>query len=213
MRMKVLLIATLMVFALPVLAQESIPVMGIIKNPAEMPSAHYKLDSSHAHVVFFISHLGFSVYTGDFYDIQGDLKLVNTKLEDSKLNVTIKADSIAVQNAKLQEELKGEKFFNAAKYPEIKFVSTKLVKTSNTTGKIKGDLTFMGVTKPVTLDVTFVGGGVNPMSKAQTMGFTATGSIKRSDFGMTNYLPGLGDDVRLDISAEFAQDTAGAFKQ
>lgn len=207
MRIKTVLIAIMMAFAMPALAQESIPVMGIIKNPAEMPSGHYKLDSSHAHVVFFINHLGFSVYTGDFYDIQGDLKLVNTKLEDSKLNVTIKADSVAVQNTKLREELKGEKFFNTAKYPEIKFVSNKLIKTSSTAGTMTGDLTFMGTTKPVTLDVAFVGGGVNPMSKAQTMGFTASGSIKRSDFGMTNYLPGLGDDVRLDISAEFAQQS------
>lgn len=207
MRIKSLLIAALLVFAMPVMAEE-IPVMGTIKNPAQMPAGVYKLDGSHAHAAFFINHLGFSEYNGDFHDISGDLDFKPAKLEDSKLNVTIKPASVMVQNEKLREELKGEKFFNAAKYPEIKFVSTKLIKKTDTTGTMTGNLTFMGVTKPVILNVAFVGGGVNPMSKAQTMGFTATGNIKRSEFGMTNYLPGLGDDVRLDISAEFNQPPA-----
>ncbi|HRJ11733.1 MAG TPA: YceI family protein [Alphaproteobacteria bacterium] len=204
MRLKSFLFAAVIAFSAPVFAEE-IPVMGTIKNPAQMPAGVYQLDSSHAHTVFFINHLGFSEYTGAFHDIQGDLNFTPAKLEDSKLNVVIKPASVIVQSAKLTEELKGEKFFNTAKYPEIKFVSTKLVKATDTTGQMTGNLTFMGVTKPVTLNVSFVGGGTNPMSKAQTMGFTASGSIKRSEFGMTNYLPGLSDDVRLDISAEFAQ--------
>lgn len=206
MRLKFLVIVFIALITLPVIAQESIPVMGTIKNPSEMPSGVYKLDSSHAHAIFFINHLGFSEYTGDFHDISGTLNYAPAALETSKLNVTIKASSVVVQSKKLNEELKGPNFFNTAKYPDITFTSTELKKTSERTGTLIGNLTFLGATRPLTLDVEFMGGGTNPMSKAQTMGFVATGTLRRSDFGMVNYLPGLGNDIRLHISAEFAQD-------
>jgi polyisoprenoid-binding protein YceI len=202
MRLKSLFLATALLITLPAYAAD-MPVAGTIHDPAQMPDGLYNLDPSHAHAIFFINHMGFSNYAGGFNDISGQLIFHPKAIETSKLNVTIKIASVAVNNATLVEHLEGPGFFDAAKYPDMIFVSRTLTATGPDHGTLVGDLTMHGVTKPVTLDVHFVGGGIMPMMNAQTMGFTATGAIKRSDFGMTSYLPGLGDDVKLDISAEF----------
>ena len=97
---------------------------------------------------------------------------------------------------KLNEHLLGDSFFDVAKFPTATFVSTKVDVTSKTTAKVTGDLTLHGVTKPVVLDVTLNKIGEN-MKKQKTAGFSATATIKRSDFGMTAYLPALGDEVKL----------------
>jgi len=202
MRLKTLFLATIL-FAAPAMAAQHMPVAGTIQDIKQMPGGLYQLDSSHAHAQFFINHMGFSIYTGGFNDISGQLIFKPNDLNASKLNVTIKVDSINVQSAELIKNLQSPAFFDAAKYPEITFSNTKLAAKDATHGTLTGDLTMHGMTKPVTLDVTFIGGGIMPMKNVQVMGFAATGHIKRSDFGMDAYTPGLGDDVRLDISAEF----------
>ncbi len=186
----------------PAMAAE-LPVAGTIHDPRQMPEGIYNLDTSHAHTIFFINHMGFSNYAGGFNDISGQMIFHPKAIETSKLNVTIKVASVAVNSEKLVGHLQSLEFFDAAKYPDITFASKTLTALGTDHGTMTGDLTIHGVTKPVTLDVHFVGGGVMPMINAQTMGFTATGAIKRSDFGMTGFLPGLGDEVKLDISAEF----------
>lgn len=178
-------------------------VPAMTNDPAQMPAGTYVVEPSHTHLIFFISHLGFSHYTGQFTDISGKLEYQPQALTQSKASIVINADSVEVNSDKLTDELKGDKFFNTAQYKNIKFVSTSLQAVDKTKGKLTGDLTFMGVTKPVILDVTFNGGGQNPISKQPVLGFDATGTIKRSDFGLKTYLPMVGDDVRLDISAEF----------
>lgn len=197
------LLLTAVLFTLPAFAAQHMPVAATVTNPAKMPAGTYTLDSSHAHAQFFISHMGFSVYTGGFNDISGQLIFKPDALGDSKLNVTIKVDSINVQSDKLKEHLKTPDFFDAAKYPEITFTNTKLTRISGTQGTLVGDLTMHGVTHPVSLNVKFLGGGKMPMTQATVIGFSATGMLRRSDFGMDAFTPGLGDDVRLDISAEF----------
>jgi polyisoprenoid-binding protein YceI len=206
MRFKALILASVLFIAAPVFAADApptIPVAATVHDPAKMPGGLYTLDGNHAHALFFINHLGFSEYTGGFNDISGELVFKPGHLTDSKVNVTIKADSIAVQSEMLTEHLKGADFFDTEQYPEIKFVSDALVQTGKNKGTLTGDLTMHGVTKPVALDVRFLGGGIMPMKNVQTMGFIATGHLKRSDFGINSYLPGVGDDVILDISAEF----------
>ena len=103
----------------------------------------------------------------------------------------------------LDGELKSADWFDAAKYPAIRFVSTKVVQTAPNKADITGDLTFHGVTKPVTLAATFVGSGDNPLSKKYTVGFDATTTLKRTDYGVKTYVPMIGDQTTLRISAAF----------
>lgn len=177
----------------------------VTRNLTEIPGGKYKLDGSHANVVFLISHAGFSTYVGRFNTVEGNLKFNTTKPTKSTLSVVIDANSVDTISDALDEHLRKADFFEVEKYPTIKFKSTKIEKIDDQTGKVTGDLTLHGVTKPVTFDVTFNGGGVFGPTKAYRVGFSARTAIKRSDFGMTTYLQFLGDDVSLIIEAEFTQ--------
>jgi polyisoprenoid-binding protein YceI len=175
----------------------------IAADPASVQAGTYALEPSHARVAFAIDHMGFSTWYGDFTGAKGSLSLDPKNVAASKLDITIPTGSISTTNAVLDGELKDPSWFDAAKYPTITFRSTAVAATGADTAKVTGDLTFHGVTKPVTLDVKFHGAGANPMSKAYTVGFDATGSLKRSDFGVTKYVPLVGDKVDLFISAPF----------
>ena len=100
-------------------------------------------------------------------------------------------------------ELKSSDWFDAAKYPEILFTANKITQTGKNTAIVTGDLVFHGVTKPVTLKVKFNAAGINSLDHKYTAGFEVSGKIKRSDFGVKTYLPLIGDDVSLIISAAF----------
>jgi polyisoprenoid-binding protein YceI len=172
-------------------------------DPAAVEAGDYTLETSHARVLFATSHMGFSTWYGDFSGATGTLKLDPKNAAASELNVQIPVASVTTTNAKLDEELRSAEWFDAATYPTITFKSTKVTLTSPSTAKVAGDLTFHGVTKPVTLDAAFKASGTNPLSKAYTVGFEVTGQIKRSDFGVKTYVPMIGDDVTLTISAPF----------
>ena len=106
-------------------------------------------------------------------------------------------------NEKLDGELRGDQWLDAGKFPDAHFVSRTVTETGPNSADVLGDLTLHGVTKPVTLHVSFNGAGTNPIDKAYTVGFDARGTIKRSDFGVTKYVPLVGDEVDLIISAAF----------
>ena len=172
-------------------------------DPASVPAGTYALESSHARVAFAIDHMGFSTWYGDFTGAKGSLVLDPKNLAASKLDITIPTASISTTNTVVDGELKDPSWFDVAKNPTITFHSTSVVSTGADTAKVTGDLTFHGVTKPVTLDVKFHGAGANPMSKAYTVGFDATGMLSRSDFGVKKYVPIVADRVDLFISAPF----------
>ncbi len=171
-------------------------------NLEKTSSGVYEIDPSHTNVLFGIAHMGFSHYYGRFNTIEGKLTFDAKAPEKSKLEVTIPIASIDTNNEKLETELKSKDWFDAAKYPRATFVSTKIEKLSDSTGKVTGDFTLHGVTKPVTLDVTFNGAGMNSFMNSEELGFSATGTIKRSDFGISAYIPMVGDDVALTIETE-----------
>lgn len=172
-------------------------------DPAAVKAGDYRLETNHARVVFATSHMGFSTWYGDFSGATGGLVLDPSHPASAKLQVSIPVASVSTTNATLDGELKSPAWFDAAQYPVITFTSTKVVVTGKTTAKVTGDLTFHGVSKPVTLDATFKASGVNPMNKAYTIGFEVKGKLKRSDFGVKTYVPLIGDDVDLTISAPF----------
>jgi polyisoprenoid-binding protein YceI len=164
----------------------------------------YKVESYHTQVGFSISHFGFTNYSGLFSGATGSLQLDPAKLGTSKLDISIPVDSVTTTVSKLTDELKGDKWFDTARFPKAAFVSTQVVPTAEG-ATVTGNLTLHGVTKPVVLHVRFIGAGVNPIDKAYTVGFEATGTIKRSDFGVTTYLPAVGDEVQLSIAGAFEQ--------
>ncbi len=163
----------------------------------------YTLDSGHTYVLWHINHFGFSNPSGKWL-ANGTLILDETKPQNSKVDVTIKTDTIDTGIPKLDEHLKSKAFFETDKYPTATFVSTKVTLAGKNKAKVTGNLTIHGVTKPVTLDVTLNKIGINPITTKKSVGFTAKTKIKRSDFDMTTLLPGLGDDVVIDIEAEGA---------
>jgi polyisoprenoid-binding protein YceI len=161
----------------------------------------YTLDPMHTAVVWHINHFGFSNPSGKFMNAAGTLVLDQKNPGASKVTVTIPIATIDTGIAKLDEHLKSKDFFDADAFPTATFTSDKVDVTGKDTAAVHGVLTVHGVSKPLVLNVTLNKIGEN-MFKKPTAGFSATATLKRSDFGMTTYLPGLGDDIRLDIESE-----------
>lgn len=180
------------------------PAVALAKPAAPAVEAGtYKVESHHTLALFSINHLGFNQFYGTIPNATGTLTLDPANAAADKLDVSLPVAAISTTNTVLDGELKDPTWLDAAKYPEIHFTATKVTKTGARTALITGDLTLHGVTRPVTLNATFGGAGTNPLTKAYTVGFAATGSIKRSDFGVTKYLPLIGDAVELTITAAF----------
>ena len=194
-------VASLLVLPAQVLAQGAGPAL----DPSAAQAGAYKLEGTHARVVWQVSHLGFSEWFGDFSHATG------TATFDPKskagagdtVNISIPVASVTTTNTTLDGELKSADWFDAAKFPTITFKSTKVMTTGLATADVAGDLTFHGVTRPVVLKVKFRAAGENPMTKHYTVGFDASTEIKRSDFGVNKYAGMLGDDVQITISAPF----------
>jgi polyisoprenoid-binding protein YceI len=189
--------------ALSLGATASFAQSGLITDPAKVQGGAYALDKSHAKIVWTVSHFGFSSYYGEFTDFDAKLAFEPKTPEKSRLEVTINTAGLATHDPKLDQHLKSADFFNVEKFPTATFKSSKVEATGPATGRVTGDLTLLGVTKPVVLDVTFNGAGVGPVSKKYTSGFSAEGTIKRTDFGMSTFAPFVGDEVKLLISGEF----------
>lgn len=160
----------------------------------------FTIDSSHTYVLFRISHFDFSNQTGKWY-AKGTITLDKDKPANGKVNATIDVANIITGISELDKHLKSEEFFDVDKYPTATFTSTK-VTPAGMSAKVAGNLTLRGVTKPVILNVKINKSGISPITKKMTIGFEATTQIKRSDFGMKAYLPGLGDNVEISISGE-----------
>lgn len=170
--------------------------------PAFAAPVSYKIDPAHTAVAFIVNHVGFSNVIGRFNTVGGDVTFDKDAVEKSVVNVTIDTTSVDTNHAKRDEHLRSPDFFNAKEFPKMTFKSTTIEKTGDKTGKLHGDLTMLGVTKPVVLDVTFNKDGVSPASKLETAGFSARGTVKRTDFGMKYGAPAIGDDIQLLIEVE-----------
>ena len=168
-------------------------------------SGDYVLETNHASIIFTISHMGYSHYTGRFNKLDAALHFDAKDPAASNVKVTVMPSSVDTHNSTLEAELASKSWFNTDAFPQATFVSTKIEKTGANTGKITGDFTLAGVTKPIVLDAVFNGGGHDGFMKKDKLGFSAKTSIKRSDFGVSNYVPLVGDAVAIDIEAEFVR--------
>ena len=162
----------------------------------------YAVDTAHTQVTWSVNHMGFSMLEGQFGASGGSLTIDPARPQAAKVDVTFNINDLSVTAAPFANHLKSKDFFDAATYPTARFVSTG-VKVMGTKAVITGNLTIKDQTKPVTLNATFVGAGINPMSKKLNIGFRATAKIKRSDFGVGAYAPVVGDMVDLTINAAF----------
>ncbi|MDE2111922.1 MAG: YceI family protein [Alphaproteobacteria bacterium] len=173
----------------------------------EAPTGRYALEKQHSQVLFAIQHEGLTSYHARFDKLSGTLNFDSAEPEKSTVSVIIEMDSVDTPSNELNSTLAGKAVFDAQDFPTATFKSTSIVRTGPNTGLITGDLTIKGVTKPVVLETTFNGGRADPMSGVYVIGFSATASIKRSDFGVTGMVwePFVGNDVKLTIEAMFQQ--------
>ncbi|CAG68855.1 MULTISPECIES: YceI family protein [Acinetobacter] len=162
----------------------------------------YKIDPTHTATVFSWNHFGFSTPSANFSDIQGVIKVDNAKPSNSSVEVTIPVSSVNTNVTALDKEFQQEAWFNAAKYPNITFKSTKVETKDKKHFKITGNLTVKGITKPVVLNAVLNKQGEHPMAKVPAIGFNATTSFNRSEFGIGNYVPNVGDKITVNITTE-----------
>jgi polyisoprenoid-binding protein YceI len=176
----------------------------LTKNPAEVQAGTYRLDASHGKITWSIDHMGFSTYVGQFINVSADLTLDPANPAASRLTASVPLADVAPNDDALKAHLQTADFFNTAEFPTATFTATSIVVDPGDTSRadVTGDLTFHGVTRPVSLDVKFNQAGVF-MGGPYRVGFDGKTTIKRSDFGVDKYLPLLGDAVELHIEGEF----------
>jgi polyisoprenoid-binding protein YceI len=179
---------------------------------AQAAPVTYKLDPSHTMVLFSWNHFGYSNPTADFGLGEGTLVFDEQNPAKSSVDVTLPLASLDTHVPALDKHLKEADFFDADKYPTVTFKSTKVQPLGGHKFNVTGDLTVHGVTKTVVLAATLNKVGPHPMSKAQSIGFDATTSIKRSDFGVGAYVPKVSDEINIRITTEGSVPKAGAAK-
>lgn len=174
---------------------------------AELRSGQYRLDKSHATVLFKISHMGLSTYVGRFNEFDASLDFNAQDLPATQLDAVIEMGSLDINDADLKSDLLGGKWLATSTYPQAVF-STRSVKPSGDNQfEFTGDLNWRGVTHPIQLDVVFHGGANNILTGKYTLGFSATGRFLRSDFGMDAYIPLVGDEIHIEAFAEFQRSS------
>lgn len=189
------------------------------------PAGDYVSDVNHSSITFKLQHVGLSYYTMRFKTFDATVSLNPANIPGSKVVATVKPSDILVgfpsdyvknhpgtRFTSWEDDLaNSSNFLNAEKFPEITFASTGVEVTGERTAKVTGDLTLLGVTKPISLDVTFAGEtDAHPVAKVPAIGLSATGSFKRSDFGLTYLSQGgmIGDEVSVTLEGDFIQKVA-----
>ncbi len=167
-------------------------------------SSSWSIDPAHSGVEFQIKHLGVSTVRGNFSGVTGTVVWDEKNVSASHVDAVIDATTITTGQAKRDEHLKSPDFFDVAKYPTLKFHSTSVKRAGDGKLQVIGDLTLGGQTKPVTLDVDGPAAPQKGMGGKTVSGFSATGTIKRTDFnfGQKYAAPMLSDEVKFTIDLE-----------
>jgi polyisoprenoid-binding protein YceI len=191
------LVPAVLALALPLMAAAPVSV-------SDLQGGHYALDPHHASVIARVSHMGVSLYTVRFDTLDAAIDYDAAHPERTRVTASVDPTSLDV-NADYSKTF-AEEFLQVSKFPRATFVSTSIQPGVGTSGTMTGDLTLMGVTRPVTFNVTLIGSGHEPLPiplGRRAAGFEATTTLKRSDFGSTFLGNMVGDDVTLQIEAEF----------
>lgn len=188
-------------------------VLGAASLPVAAES--WNIDGSHSSVGFSVRHMMVTNVRGTFDKFTAKVDGSPTDPAAAKISATIEVASVDTRDAKRDEHLRAADFFDAAKFPQMTFASTKVEKTSATSAKVTGNLTLRGVTKPVVLDVEYTSPLKNPWGRT-VVGATATGKINRKDFGVSwsRSLDGggvvVGDEVTIQLDLQFVKEEAPA---
>ncbi|MEM8793104.1 MAG: YceI family protein [Pseudomonadota bacterium] len=179
-------------------------VLALIGGVAKAQPATYKIDPAHTVVGFWVMHIGFARTFGQFTEVSGSFVFDEETQTLSDVNVTVPTASVFTNHDARDGHVKNADFLNVSAFPEMTFTATGGEVTGENKGTVTGDLTLLGVTQPITLDVTLNKSGVYPFGhKQQTLGISGRGVVKRSNFGMTYALGGIvGDEVEVIIEME-----------
>ena len=177
---------------------------GMTATVAQAEPARYELDPEHVAVAFLVDHIGFAKTLGKFLEVEGSFVFDETVPALSDLQVQIAAESVFTAHERRDNHVRSNDFLSVDDHPEITFVMTDAEPTGDRTGLVTGDLTIRGVTRPVTLDVTWNKSGKYPFNDNYVTGVSARTTIQRSDFGMTYAVENglVGDEVEILIEAE-----------
>jgi polyisoprenoid-binding protein YceI len=180
--------------------------LALASQPLPAQAEKYTVDAVHTSVIFGISHMGFSYTYGRFNKVAGSYDLDEANPAASSFQLTIDAASIDTNDAKRDEHLRGADFLSTNEFPTLTFQSTGVTAEKNDKGEtvyqVKGDLTMHGVKREVTLPLRLLKVGMSPMDNKKHSGFLCETRLLRSEFGMTNMIPGVGDEVAVTISFE-----------
>lgn len=176
----------------------------------ELPAGAYSLDKAHSSLLFRVDHLGFSKYTGRFSTFDAKLQLDPANPATASLEVTVDPRSLGVENppAGFLDTLRGPEWLDAGQFPAMTFKSTTVAPTGADTADVTGDFTFRGLTKPLVLKVKFNGGYKgHAMDPNARIGFSATGQLKRSDYGLAFGIPGPGSKMGVSDAVDIVIET------
>jgi polyisoprenoid-binding protein YceI len=181
--------------------------VALVAAPAQ--AAIYTFEPQHTQGVISWNHLGFANPTAQFNNVAGTLDFDQADPTHASVLVTIPLTLMSTGVADLNDDFRSADFFDFAKFPSATFKSTRVEKgAAADTFKVIGELTLRGTVRPVTLDVTLNKVGTNPRNNVPTVGFEATATLKRSDFGLGLYVPQVSDEIRIHITAEAAEKNA-----
>ena len=171
----------------------------------EVRAGQYVLDPNHASLIWKLNHLGFSTFIGTFNDFEASLDFDPEDIENAGLEVVINTSSLDVDIPEFEEELRGDNWFDVSVYPQAVYRTTSFLEAiDEDTFIFAGDLTLLGTTAPVNLEVNFHGGGRNFLTRSYTVGFSGSAKFNRSDFGLDRFTSfGVGDEIDLEIHVEF----------
>jgi polyisoprenoid-binding protein YceI len=176
--------------------------VGLLAAAVPASATTYQIDPVHTSVLFKVKHLGVANVYGRFNEIAGSIEYDAAAPEKGRVELTIQAASVDTHAPARDEHLRSADFFNAAQFPTLAFRSTAVEKTGEDTFRVFGDLTMLGVTRPVTLEVTKTGEGTHPRRQKAMIGFEARGAIRRSEWGMEFMNGPLSDQVELIVAIE-----------
>ncbi|MFZ5637540.1 MAG: YceI family protein [Pseudomonadota bacterium] len=176
--------------------------LALVSTAAFAAPLTYKIDPNHTDVVASWSHFGFSNPIAHFGKADGEIVYDPANVGASSVEVTLPLSGLNSHVPDFDDHLRSDDFFDAAKYPVVTFRSTSVKSAGKDKLSVTGDLTIKGITKPVTLAVTINKLGVQPLAKREAAGFSATATIKRTDFGLGKYAPNVSDEVTLSITTE-----------
>lgn len=183
----------------------------IAVSPVRAEPRAYTLDEEHFAIAFMVHHLELADTVGMFREASGSFVYDDEAGTISDVEITVQTDSVFTNHEKRDEHLRGPDFLNVEEYPTMTFTAEDAEKTGEDTGELKGELTLLGVTKPLTLDVTYKGGRFYPFGDEHyAIGISARGTLKRSDYGMSYAVDNgfVGDEVDLIIEFEAIREKA-----